>query len=130
MAVSEEKRAQQEPNLESLVAKEVRRQLQMYGVQDLAERVAQADHVERKLHDAFSGMPRVKSVAYTRECDDWTLVITHDDEEKADAHTYLIRKLCDISRDDPLMPAFEPWILHVSETGGSAPVGEKLVVTR
>ena len=106
------------------------RQLENRDGADSNDYADQELYTERKLREAFSAMPHVKSVAYTRKCDDWTLVITHDDEEMADAHVRLNHKLCDISRDDPRMPVFETWILHVSFAGGSVPSGEKSVVAK
>ena len=65
-------------SIKTLIA-EVRRQLENRGGAD-SNYADQELYTERKLREAFFAMPHVKSVAYTRKCDDWTLVITHDDE--------------------------------------------------
>ena len=116
-------------NTKAMIAEEVRRRLESRGGSDSIY-AEQELYAERKLREAFSTAPRVKSVAYTRKCDDWTLVITHDDEEKSDAMMRLMSKLCDISRADLRMPVFETWILHVEDAGGNIPSGEKSVVAR
>ena len=116
-------------NIKAMIAEEVRRQLENRGSSDSIY-VEQELYAERKLREAFSAAPRVKSVAYTRKRDDWTLVITHGDEKKSDAMMRLNRELCDISRDDLRMPVFETWILHVEDAGGNIPSGEKIVVAR
>ena len=116
-------------DIKALIAEEVSRQLENRGGAD-SNYADQELYTERKLREAFADAPHVKSVAYTRKCDDWTLVITHDDEEKSDAMVRLNHKLCDISRDDPRMPVFETWILHVEDAGGNIPSGEKIVVAR
>lgn len=112
------------------ISDEVRRQLEKGGGPDSDESAGQEAYTERKLREAFSAMPGIKSVAYTRKCDEWTLVMLHDDEDKAGAHMRLSSKLCDITRDDLKMPVFETWIIHVSDAGGSVPIGEKTVVER
>ena len=119
-------------SMRSIVREEIQKQLtDLDYARILAERAAHdEEYVELKLREAFLTMPGIKSVSYTRKCDEWTLVMLHNDEDKAGAHRRLIRKLCDISRDDPRMPVFETWILHVSNAGGSVPVGEKSIVER
>ena len=116
--------------IRAAIREEIQRQLsELDNAQKLSEHTAH-EYVERKLRDAFGVIPCVKSVAYTRKCDEWTLIITHDGQDKDDAHSDLIDKLSDISRDDPHMPVFEPWIMHVSEMSSSVPTGEKTVVAR
>ena len=116
--------------IRAAIREEIQRQLaELDNAQKLSERVVH-EYVERKLRDAFGVIPCVKSVAYTRKCDEWTLIITHDGQDKEDAHSDLIDKLSNISIDDPRMPVFEPWIMHVSEMSSSVPTGEKTVVVR
>lgn len=116
--------------IRSAIREEIQKQLaELDKAQKLSERAAH-EYVERKLRDAFGCIPCVKSVAYAREHDEWTLIITHDGQDKDDAHSDLIDKLSNISIDDPHMPVFEPWILHVSEVSSSVPAGEKTVVAK
>lgn len=118
-------------DLEALVEDVVRR-LASDG-QERAERAvpsAVRDYVEHKLHDAFSGMPYVKSVSYTYECGEWAIIIVHERSDEPEAYLDLIAKICDITKDDQLMPVFEPWILHTSENGRGVPAGAKSVLTR
>ena len=119
-------------NMRIIAREEIQKQItDLDYARILAERAAHnEEYVELKLREAFSSMPGIKSVAYTRKCDEWTLVMLHDDEDKAGAHMRLSSKLCDITRDDLQMPVFETWILHISNAGGSVPVGEKSVVKR
>ena len=88
------------------------------------------DYAERKIRDAYSSVPYVRSVSYRRRTDRWVLVIVHENPAKGEAHLALIGKLCDISRDDALMPVFEPWIIHVSDAGASFPEVEKHIISR
>lgn len=116
--------------IRSAIREEIQRQLaELDNAQKLSERAVH-EYVECKLRDAFGVIPYVKSVAYTRKCDEWTLIITYDGQDKEDSHSDLIDKLSNISIDDPRMPVFEPWIMHVSEMSGSVPTGEKTVVVR
>ena len=91
---------------------------------------AHVDYAERKIRDAYSSVPYVRSVSYRQKTDRWVLVIVHENPAKGEAHLALIGKLCDISRDDALMPVFEPWIIHVSDAGASSPAVEKHIISR
>lgn len=114
--------------MKSAVAEEVGRQLATLGSAESVSAAHEA-HVERKLRDAFSAVAGVRSVAYTRGCDQWTLIVTYDDDDES-AFTRLIDNLSGACFGDPLMPAFEPWILHVSKVGANVPAGEKPVISR
>ena len=123
---------QMRESMRIVAREEIQKQLaELNNAQKQAERAAHnEEYVENKLRRAFGNVPYVRSIAYTRECDEWTLVVTHDSQDKADAHSDLIDKLCDVTMNDPLMPVFEPWILHVSETGNGVPAGEKSILAR
>ena len=119
-------------DLEALVEDAVRRRLALEGpgAQEQTERAvpdATRDYVERKLRDAFSGMPYVRSVSYEHECGEWAIIIVHDRKDEAEAYLDLIDMLCDVTKDDHLMPVFEPWILHASENRRGAPAGKSVL---